>query len=513
MGRQLLFCVLCIMLCLSASPAPGEDQDLLDELDTLMDSGQEDGTKKEAVKADQEIGDQISKHFLGELRLRGYGFFKDSPNPSPFVDDSDYVGEVLLKGSTWVQRDFWSVHASGWFEAGTQEDTYTWDGIGFLPRDRNRERNHLELNELYLTLSGENKDLTLGRKVFRPGISTIYSPSVRYRFLDLNDPLDWKDLGAWQATLDYYSGDTTFTGSIRPVYQPTKIPSSQSRWMLGSFGTDAPGIGPGGLPNFNFNILPGSFDELVGILYYFWNLIIGGDLGNALAGRNVIFQYDIPDYDPEDYGYYGRVKTTFGLWDVYGSVYHGPGIYPVLRYADLGNVVAVVGEIPNVFNLSSGFSTTYKGFEFHGEALYNRTEDNKDDDYINYVVGVTYSDQVYVRKLGIERADVTVEYAGEKITRDPDPNERTISSRDARLGRDDIFVNLLLMVRDDLRFHYLGDIVFWNRSQFHRFGGTYRIRPGLNLGLNFEFFSGDETSYFGRWRDNDRVIATLTWSF
>ena len=56
MGRQLLFCVLCIMLCLSASPAPGEDQDLLDELDTLMDSGKEDGAKKEPVQTDQDIG-------------------------------------------------------------------------------------------------------------------------------------------------------------------------------------------------------------------------------------------------------------------------------------------------------------------------------------------------------------------------------------------------------------------------------------------------------------------------
>lgn len=501
------------MFCLTASPVFGEDKALLDELDTFMGSGQEAPPVKEKEKGEQGIADQIKEHFLGELRLRGYGFFRDAPNPSPFVDGSNAVAEVLLKGSTWVQRDYWSVHASGWFEAGTQDDTYTWDGIGFLPRDTSRERNHLELNEMYLVLSGENKDLTLGRKVFRPGISTIYSPAFRYRFLDLNDPLDWKDLGAWQATLDYYSGDTTFTGSIRPVYQPAKIPSASSRWMLGAFDVTAPGIGPGGLPNFNFNILPGSFDELVSMLYYFWNLLIGGDLGNVLAGRNVIFLEDIPDYDPEDYGYYGRIKTSYGLWDLYGSAYHGPGIYPVLRYQDLGSVVAIIGEFPNVFNLSAGFSTTYKGFEFHGEALYNKTDDNKDDDYINYVVGVTYSDQIHVRKLGIQRADVTLEYAGEKITRDPDPNEGTISSRDARIGRDDIFVNLLVTVKEGLQLRYLGDIVFWNRSQFHRVGGTYRIRPGLILGLDLEFFSGDENSYYGRWRDNDRVIAILKWSF
>ncbi|MBW1945080.1 MAG: hypothetical protein JRJ51_19925, partial [Deltaproteobacteria bacterium] len=71
MGKQLLFCVLCVMLCLSVSPAFGEDKDLLDELDTFMGSGQEEGTEKEKANADQEIGDQITDHFLGELRVRG----------------------------------------------------------------------------------------------------------------------------------------------------------------------------------------------------------------------------------------------------------------------------------------------------------------------------------------------------------------------------------------------------------------------------------------------------------
>lgn len=80
-------------------------------------------------------------------------------------------------------------------------------------------------------------------------------------------------------------------------------------------------------------------------------------------------------------------------------------------------------------------------------------------------------------------------------------------------GRDDIFLSVLVTVKNDLHLRYLGDIVFWNRSQFHRLGGTYRIRPGFTIGLDFEFFIGDEQSYYGRWRDNDRVIATLRWSF
>ena len=210
--------MLCVMICLAApSPSHGENKALLDELDTFMGAEQETPLKEEADKGEQGIGDQIRDHFSGELRLRGYGFFRDAANPSPFIDGSNGVGELLLAASTWVKTDSWSVHTSGWFEAGTQEDTYTWDGIGFLPRDTDRERNHLELNELYLTHSDENMDVTLGRKVFRPGISTIYSPLFRYRFLVLNDPLDWKDLGAWQATVDYFRGDTTFTGSIRPV--------------------------------------------------------------------------------------------------------------------------------------------------------------------------------------------------------------------------------------------------------------------------------------------------------
>ena len=201
------------------------------------------------------------------------------------------------------------------------------------------------------------------------------------------------------------------------------------------------------------------------------------------------------------------------MWDVFASAYHGPGFYPVIKVEDRGNVVAIIMENPNVFNFAAGFSTTWKDFELHGEALYNRTDKHRDDSYINYVGGVTYTDRDFARKLHLDRIDLTVEYAGEVITSDQNCRGYIVNSRYARIGRDDIFASARIGVNDDISLHYLADIVFWNKSRFHRVGASYRIRSGLVLGLDFEFFDGDRLSYFGRWRNNDRVITTLKWSF
>jgi len=518
MRKITVSCLFCLALSLFPFSAFAAEPDLLDELDSVMESGKKEGAKRKALKPadEKDLPGQIGRHFSAELRLRGYHFFETAPDLLIDTDTHANVGEARLNCSTWMGKDFWSLHAAGWLEAGTQDNTYK--GVSPVGRDTDRHRRYAELNEIYFILSSENVDLTSGKKIFKNGISTIYSPANRYRSLDLNDPLDLKDFGLWQAKLDYYAGDTTYTAAVLPAFQPFKVPDIGSPWMAGSFAWDVPDFalkfGKAQPPPFNFNIPPGSLNELIQLLYYFWDLFFNEpQFSNLISNRAVTVKHELPGSSPEDYGWFGRVKTSLGLWDVFVSAYHGPGFYPVIKVEDRGNVVAIIMENPNVFNLAAGFSTTWKDFEFHGEALYNHTDHHKDDNYINYVGGVTYTDRDFARKLHLDRIDLTLEYAGEVITADQDRRGYVVSSRYARIGRDDIFASARIGVNDDITLHYLADIVFWNGSRFHRVGASYRIQPGLVLGLDFEFFDGDRLSYFGRWRNNDRVITTLKWSF
>ena len=499
MRKNMLLNSICVVTFFFAFSALAAEPGILKELDSHMESTEDAEKKKRGQPLDKkdDLLDQIGKHFNGDLRLRGSHFIDSVPDTildiSTGLDKSDNTGELLFNCSTWVEKDFWSLHTAGWIELGTQDDTYR--GVSSFMRDKERFRRHMELNEIYLTLSAKNADLTLGKKIFENGISTIYSPANRYRSFDLNDPMDPKTFGAWQATLDYFVRDTTFTASVLPVFQTMKVPSVWSRWMVGNFGMYMPET-------------LGVFDQF---RYYFWEG--SGIVRDLVENRFVVVEEKLPDNKLEDYGWFGRVKTSFTLLDIFLSAYHGPSIYPVIKIENRSGMLAIVKENPDVFNLAAGFSITWKNFEFHGEALYNKTDNQKDDTYINYVGGLTFSEQDLVRKLHLHKIDLTLEYARESIISDQDCRGYLISSRYARIGRNDVLAHARIDVTDDISLHYKADFNRLNRSSFQRAGVSYRLRSGLMLRLGAEFFDGPFDSYFGRWCDNDRIITTLQWSF
>ena len=142
----------------------------------------------------------------GELvvRLRGYHMLQGPMEPSVSRVDYDVsadgkndYGEVRASFGTSYENDMVRMAASGWLEQGNQDDTYS-SNVGIW-QDTDRRRNFLEINELYMTLLGGGVDLTLGKRVIRNGLSPAYSPGDRISSVDLNDPLDPRRLGTWQA--------------------------------------------------------------------------------------------------------------------------------------------------------------------------------------------------------------------------------------------------------------------------------------------------------------------------
>ncbi|MGD8388622.1 MAG: hypothetical protein PVG49_15865 [Desulfobacteraceae bacterium] len=538
MKRELFCAFLCLSLCLVAFSASAGDQGLLNLLDSHMEPEKDkaaQGSGDKTAKGKGSMVTQLGDHLQANLRLR---FVHYPDTPTLFVIDPDKdenEAEALLRWSTWTEKGLFSFHASGWFEAGTQEDTYR--GVSPVLEDTSRKRRYAELNELYMVRSGGHGDLTLGKKVFHNGVASIFSPANRYSSLDLTDPMDPKVFGSWMASYDHFIGDTTLTFSVLPVFQPKKLPGLWSRWVDTGLTGDIPDLSQYSEEDietgnaliddspFRFTLPSGAQEDMLYLMHFFWGLFFADEAASgelreqserllgAIQNSNLSPVEELPDSGLKDAGWFGRVKHSIGLWDLFLSSYYGPGLYPVLRLERRNNLLVLVKENPDVFNVCGGFSTTWKSFELHGEVLYNASVNHKDESYIKGIIGITYSNQDLARALHLRRIDLTLEYADEYVTHKQTERGYIATSRYLRIGREDLFATLRIGVTDDLSVYAGLDEVFWCDSRFYRVGAQYRIMQGLTIDVAAEQFEGPFYSYYGHWSENDRLISMLTWSF
>jgi hypothetical protein len=477
------------------TPNEEKDEDLLEELDEGTTPKDEDDLDLlEALGAETDPSEEtkgfvlfknIGENLRGKIRLTGKHFWQDiDEKRNPEAEDNNDFGEILLGLSTWTGGDRWRIDFLGWAEAGNQEDT--WIGGMQWPQDNDYERRHIEVGELYFSLFQTNSDLTLGKKYFKNGVSTLYSPANRYSAYDFHDPLQPKEFGRWQLKLDHYVQDVTLTGAILPVHQSSKFPGSSSRWVVLYDPDEVSESVQDYLDFVNFGDL--EFDDF----------------------EDITIKTETPDVEFENVSYFGRAKTTFRGYDVFLSGYYGLSSYQVLEKISEDEYVA---KYTKVYNLATGFSTTYNKFEFHAEGLYSYSEDSEDDDFLSYVVGMTYKMDDMAKKIFLDQIWVTGEYAGEWLIDEQSADDFVISSEDIRVGTDDIIGRLDFRVNDDLNFEVYLNFELKNDGLFQRYQGTYKFRKGISLTLALDLFSGDEESYYGRWEENNRSVIVLEYVF
>ena len=449
-----------------AKPSEDSELDLLDEL-------AEDTGVTVSKSPWLEIPMKLVDNVAGSLRFRSMFFLRDAEE-RPGADTSDIHYNVLLRFNTWTGGDAWRFDVAGWVEGGTEEGVYSGVTRWFQDDAGRTERRHLEINELSGMISQPNYDLVFGKKIFKNGLSTLFSPANRLLALDLIDPLDPKEFGIWQAKIDYYLNQYTLTGAVLPVFDGGKIPPPSSRWTGRTIDSD-----------------PRDFDF------------------RAITTA----EEDYPDIKFSNFGVFGRVKTTYHGWDVFFSYYDGLNPYPVLKVEQRNGEETAVKKNVRVGNYATGFSTTWNKWEFHGEGLYNHSYNGKDDNYANCVGGLTYIIDDLAKKVFLERIDITLEYAFEWVIREQYATGYTISSRNVRLGRNDIFTRIKFKYNKDLDFVYVSDFELEDNGRFNHFEANYAFGKGLSAKVAIETFNGTDESYYGRWEYNDRIIAELKYAF
>ncbi len=494
-----------LLLIVSAAHA-SDDMDLLQALDVAMEAEQE----KVAQEEDRSFMVQAVRNGESSVRLRGYHTFRGAQGPGATAgresdlsyDTKDDYGEIKVSFGTSYENDLVRMAAAGWLEHGNQDDTYS-GNVG-LWQDADRRRNFLEINELYVTLLGDKADLTLGKRLIDNSISPTFSPGDRYSSFDLNDPLDPRRLGAWQVALEGDAMDVSWMVAVLPVFQAPRTPSPASHWTANGAASEE-------LFFFEPLIYGGSgfSDWLIGIL---------DDLFDWPSAQvpQVTVEYDVPEPGSiEATGLFGQAKTSVANFDFLVSVYRGPSLYPVLR-VDLDRVTPaahLVVEHPTVNQFTGGVSTPWKGVTWHAEAIYSHSEAGKDDSYVQYAVGATRSEEALAQAVGLWRIDVGLQYAGEWITDSQDAAGYAISSNELRVGKNDLMSAVTVHCTEDVRLHYLAILQLDHGAAMNRVGVEWDVTEHLASDVSLEFFDGPLDSYFGWWRDRDRVVATLTYTF
>jgi hypothetical protein len=443
----------------------------IDDLDSMFADTMEEPKKEKKKKK------SYSLKMSGFFKTRGYGFLRkthyEGKNNSQFQDDSILeVDSKLKKGNYLLTTSIFGI-------IGTEHNTYNYRETLHEFRDVNKEVPMGGIREFYLLRTGENLDITVGKRIFKNGISTIYSPSDVYNYTLAPDPLDPYTLGIWLVDFEYYRGDSSYGFIFFPFISNSKSFSLKSRWS-------------------------GTADKNKQISN---NFIVPEGSEIKEDGENkvrALFRYKT-----------NQIILGQGL-DFIFDIGAGPSLYTVLVYTDKENTY--LETRPYGWYVSTGFSTTYKKLEVHGEVYYQNAYMDKDDDFISAVGGATYTLDKWVDKVGFDKINMTMEYVREIIVDSYNPDITYRSSENERAPKNDILINISAEVNDKVSFNYFANFrlsIKQNKDsgRYQKLSTQYKVKDGLLTNFFVELFNGDVNSYYGKWRENDRIGIDLKYYF
>ena len=143
---------------------------------------------------------------------------------------------------------------------------------------------------------------------------------------------------------------------------------------------------------------------------------------------------------------------------------------------------------------------------------------DKDDDFISAVGGATYTLDKWVDKVGFDKINMTMEYVKEIIVDSYNPDITYRSSENERAPKNDILINISAEVNDKVSFNYFANFrlsIKQNKDtgRYQKLSTQYKVKDGLLTNFFVEFFNGDVNSYYGKWRENDRIGIDLKYYF
>lgn len=380
----------------------------------------------------------------------------DIGNVDPQVFHQDFrlsmANKILINSSE-------SLAINGWLEGSNRKSVYDEDN-NFLDL-QSSQRNYLYLNELYYTYSTQKFDIQFGKKIIKFGKGIAYSPSDALSAIDATVPTSPVYLGSFIISLDTYFDDWTFSTIFFPLITPNKSPTQNSRWST---------------------------------LYSDINFELEQEFPTGISpkSKQILLKLE---------------GTKYGT-DWLFTFFNGPNSNPVVR-----NDITVTNNIPKftlvqehipITFLSIGFSTTYGGFEIHGELLNQNAEDGKDDSFTALMIGTRKVIDTWPRHLGLNSIDIVVEHGREYLRSAQSQPFYALSSIGSRFYQNSWVGTFIFNVTNKFSLNYDYHFDFKNDGVANIFGMNYSSSD-TQWRFKIENYSGSQNSNFGVWTNNDNM--------
>ena len=418
--------------------------------------------------------------FLGELldhatfQVEAYGkyFFQEAEGEDVFKKDFQAWSRVAVESHASVTdgllfdvelRALYSNVAKG--HRGAFSD----------PNDHTLRARYVDFDTLSLTWEQPDYSVLVGRSELSLGLTTLYSPADRFQNRYGVEPPEGYDTGVWQAHIDYFLGDDMVRFAVAPFDNRTSNPHDTSRW-IGSSGN-----------------------------YYFSAL----DLPAGISTLRDYFRSPTVD----NWSYLLSYEGVRPGYDFFVAGHFGPSTYPVVRQVPGSAIGEVV--LPRAGSMVAGFAATRGRWEFHGEGVYQLTLKNRDQDFLKYVLGVSYRETDFANSIGLEELNPVIEYAGEVVTdqQTAPVSGYVLNSADSRPFRDAVLGRLDIRVDSEWSGSVGGTYNLVDKDASVVVNVEYEYSDNLEFNADVQFYSGEGDTQFGRWRKNDLVHLGVVWNF
>ena len=207
--------------------------------------------------------------------------------------------------------------------------------------------------------------------------------------------------------------------------------------------------------------------------------------------------------DPKYFSYLLKYAGTREGYDFYGALHYGPSAYPVLKQ----NVKALrfAKEFPLSVSPGFGISVTSGAWLFTGEAIYQHTLGNMDQDFLKYYLEASVRETDIANYLGFDEIKPIVGYAGEKVIDQQSAAIYTVDSFYARPNRDSFMVRVEVQHTDDISYGFAHTRSFTNDDYAYAIAVEYRPTDNLTVQLKGILFGGELNTHLGRFRRNDNI--------
>ena len=348
----------------------------------------------------------------------------------------------------------WSTHD---FSAGVFDE---------LNRDEMR-RPIFHFKEAYVEWSPGPWEIRAGEQIFAWGTADGFNPTDNLNPRDYLDLVDHEKIPVLALSTTYHFSEfTSLQFVLIPLFTPSRFDGQDSRW---SFFPPAP-------PRLDFERhLPGD-----SLSHMQWA---------------------------------ARLRTSWNGWDFslsYFDGYDDIGRPTLLRDA-LGVPTVVRFDYDKVRILGFDFATTWGDLGIHGELAHTWTDGRRNDNYLQYVVGVDYT---FADIRPGQNLRLILEYAGEHVTRKGRTMDGVPATRLGRhldgslLGRAVYELNERLALELKACANLRGGNNFYVQPSLR-----YDITEDLRLKVGADIFTGSDDTFFGQFDNNDRVFLILEYYF